>query len=314
MRIHKKLVFSMVRNRLVLLHEEGFDYDGPIAECKGDDTAKQSEQQQAAFNQNLMNIFNQQLGKQNQMMDFIRGKLQPMIDNPTGYSDDALAAMRTGATEGIANQYADAQRAVQSKMATRGGDAAELPSGVNDQILSSLAGGQASDTANAQNSITMANENLKQQNYWAAINGLTGQEAMVNPLGFAGAATSGSNAVAGLSQAVTSSEQSGWLNALAGGVGGGLTAWATGGFKNPFSKGSGGCWIARAVYGEHSLTAEMIRLRLWRRASKSRSYRLMMSLYMKFGERIAERVKTSLFLQSTFAFLFEGFLRTEMGY
>lgn len=291
---------------------EGYEYDGPVAHCKGDDTAKQAEQQQAAFNANLMNIFNQQFVKQNEYRDFLAGKLKPMIDNPTGYSPEALTAMRTGATESIAGQYANAQKALQAKLATRGGDAATLPNGVNDQLLATLSEGQASDTAGAQNSITLADENLKQQNYWAAINALSGQEAMVNPLGYAGAVNSGGDTVANLANAFQNSTQSGWFNALAGGIGGGLTSWATGGFKNPFGKG--GCWIARAVYGEDSLTAEMIRVRLWNRASKSTPYRLLMSLYMKFGERIAKRVKTSPTLQSSFGFLFERFLQMETGY
>ena len=247
MRIYTKTVsmWDESRQRYVTdeAESEWYEYEGPVALCKGDDTAKAAEQQQMNFNSQLMAIFQQQFAKQSAVLDFLKGKLQPMIDKPTGYSPEALTTMRTSATDTLSDAYQNAQRALQNKEFTQGGR--DLPSGINDQIDAALLTAEAKDKANAQNTITLNDENLKQSNYWNAMNVLSGNVAsQFNPLGYAGAATSGSNAVAGLSQAVTNSQQTG-LGALFGGLAGGVfgAAGQAGGFGKLF------CWIAARLYG-----------------------------------------------------------------
>jgi len=79
---------------------------------------------------------------------------------------------------------------------------------VNDQQTAALLTAEAADKGNAQNTITLNDANLKNTNYWNAMNVLSGNVAsQFNPLGYANSATSGSNAVAGLSQAYTQSQQ-----------------------------------------------------------------------------------------------------------
>lgn len=214
------------------------EYGGEFALCKGDDTAKAAEQQQASFNSQLMSIFNQQFSKQSAILDFLKGKLEPMIDNPTGYSPEALTAMRTSADETLSDQYQHAQQALQNKEFTQG--SRDLPSGVNDELDEALLNAEAKDKSNAQNTITLNDENLKQSNYWNALNVLSGQVAsQFNPLGYAGAATSGSNAVAGLSNAYTQSQGPG-LASILGGVAGGVfgAAGEAGGFGKLFGGGT----------------------------------------------------------------------------
>ena len=191
-------------------------YSGLWADLKGDDTAKQAEIQHAAFNQQMMGIFSQQFAKQSAILEFIKGKMEPMLDNPTGFSPAAEAAMRTSATDAISQQYDNATKAIQTRQFAQG--SRDLPSGVNDQLMASLAQSQAADTAAAQNNITMQNEFLKQQNYWDALNALNGVSAQVNPLGYASSVNAGSNSVANLSQAYTASQNSGLLGGVLGGV------------------------------------------------------------------------------------------------
>ena len=206
-----------------------YNDDAPVARLKGDSTAKAAEQQQAAFNAQLMSIFQQQFGRQSAIFDYLKGKMQPMIDNPTGYSPEALAAMRTSATDQLSNGYQNAQKALQTREFADGGR--DLPSGVNAQLDSSLLTAEAADKSNAQNNITLANENLKQQNYWNALNVLNGVAVQENPLGYANSATAGSGAVANLSNAFTASQGPGWGSIL-GGVAGGVlgAAGQAGGF------------------------------------------------------------------------------------
>ena len=221
--VYTKVVIDT--NTGAILESEGYEYDGPVAECKGDATARQSEQDQAAFNKTLMSTFQSQLAKQGQITDLITKTLTPQLLNPTGYSPEALTALRTSASDTNSGQYQNAQKALNDQLAARGG-ASALPSGVDAQLRASLAGAGAQQESQSQNEITLQNENAKMTNLWNAIDALSGNAQVLNPIGYAGGATSGSGAVANLSQAYTQSKQSqllGALGSLAGGAGTGIT-------------------------------------------------------------------------------------------
>jgi hypothetical protein len=232
--IHLKSTYDM-DGRLLHFVADVEDYSGPWAFAKkGDETAKAAEQQQLAFSKQLVDIFGKQFAQQSGIFNFLKGKLQPMIDNPTGYSPEALAAMRTSSTENITAQTDNAQRALQAQQFALGGR--DLPSGVNEMQFGGLKAMEAGKIADTQNQITLANENLKQQNYWNAMNALNGQEAMLNPLGYAGTANQGFGNVADLSQAVTAANGPGIGGILGGVVGGATSGFFTGGFNKLFGK------------------------------------------------------------------------------
>jgi hypothetical protein len=201
---------------------DAYEYDGPVALCKGDATAEAAEKQQAAFNTQLMGIFTKQFGQQQDVLKYLQGKMQPMIDNPTGFSADAEAAMRTGASEQVAGSYQNATKAIANQRAQRGD--AGLPSGVDAQIDAQVGMAAASDSAKAQNDITLQDEQLKQGNYWNAINVLNGVGAQYNPQSYASLYGQGASNVANLSQAVTQSKQSQLMGVLGGVVGGAASA------------------------------------------------------------------------------------------
>jgi hypothetical protein len=186
----------------------------------GDQTAKAAEATTADFQKQLMNVFTQQYGQQSSILDYLKNTLEPGITNPQGYGDQALAAMRTGATDTISNQYQNAQKALQARQFSTGGE--NLPSGVNEMQSGALAQGQASDTATAQNNITTADAQLKNQNYWNSINALNGVAAAYNPNGTASNANGAGSTVAGLSNAVSTSQAVGMspINSLLGAAGG----------------------------------------------------------------------------------------------
>lgn len=266
---------------LVVDQYEGFEYGGPLAECKGDSVAKQQEQNQLNFNNQLMSIFQQQYGKQAAVLDFLKGKLQPMIENPTGYDPATLAAMRTSATDNLSTSYNNASKALQGRQFITGRD---LPSGVQAQQSAQLATAEASDKANAQNTITMNDANLKNTNYWNAMNVLSGNVAsQFNPLGYANSATSGANAVANLSQAVTASQQSGLLGTLGGIAGGVLGSATTNGWSKLF------CWIAAKIFGGwDDIRTRIVRSYLLNSFGKTWYGRPIIALYARFGERASK--------------------------
>jgi hypothetical protein len=189
------------------------------------------------FDQQLTQIFTQQYATQKGQLAYLQSKMQPMIDNPTGYSAQQLAALRTSATDTNAQQYQNAQAALNNQVSqASGGSKLAGVSGAVTESTAALLNAEAQQQSQSQNQITEANANLQQQNYWMAINALNGVAAQENPLGYSSAATSGSGAVAGLSQAVTAANQSqllGALGGIAGGVGSALGgAWAGGLFPS----------------------------------------------------------------------------------
>jgi hypothetical protein len=251
MRIYTKIIsqWDEQLQRYVTVESEWFDYAGEVALCKGDNTDKQAEQasleneqQQNAFSAQLMDVFKAQYGQQQGVLNYLQGKMQPMIDNPTGYGDKALTAMRTSSDDQISNQYQNAQKTLQSNSFAMGGR--DLPSGVDSQLAASLLNGEAQDKAGAQNQITMADENLKQSNYWNAVNTLNGVGTEYNPQSYAGASTGASGAssgaagaVASTSQANTAASNSGFLSKLAGGFGSALGSGLAGGLTGGLGTG-----------------------------------------------------------------------------
>jgi hypothetical protein len=227
-KVTTKIVWDMMTGSV--LEHHWFDYAGTVALCKGDDTVKAQEQlnykqsqQQLDFNSQMMDLFKTQFAKQDAISQYLQGTLKPMIDNPQGYSPTALSSMKAQATDTLTNQYENVRKAAQTQQFARGGS--DLPSGVDAQVNAGILQGQASDTAGALNGINLQNENLKQANFWNAISGLTGQQSLINPLGYAGAANQGSGTVASLgnsgaslSQAYTASQNSGLLGTVLGGA------------------------------------------------------------------------------------------------
>jgi hypothetical protein len=226
-----------------------YEYTGPVALFKGDSTAKDAEVQQNQFDSQLMNIFQQQYATQKSQLDYLTSKMQPMINNPTGYSDSDLTAMRTSATDTDSAAYQNAQKSLNATMAANG-DTAALPSGVSGQLDAALTNQEAAQKSSDQNAITVQNANLKQSNYWNAINTLNGVSASQNPLGYASSATSGTNAVASVGNTVNAANQSQLLGAL-GGVASGVGSALGGALIH--------CWVAASFWGWTSRKTWLVR-------------------------------------------------------
>jgi hypothetical protein len=272
-----KIVYDFDGN---VLEHDWYDYIGPVAFCKGDSVAKAQESSQAAFNTQLQSTFATQFSAQQKVLTYLQGKLQPMIDKPTGYDAATLTAMRTSSTDQTSAAYQNAQKTLQNR-ATQMNGGSDLPSGTQDQLQAALLQSEASDKASGQNAITVQNANLANSNYWNSVNALGGQAATMNPLGYAGAATSGSGAVAGLSQAYTASQGPGvmgLLGSLAGGAGTALS-----GSKLMT------CWIAAKVFGESFYGPGTVLVRDWLTTHLADSWygRMILRLYSQYGRQLS---------------------------
>ena len=295
MRVHILLEYRWDGSKYVLVHEDGYEYTGPVCLCKGDSTAQDAEKSQAAFNTTMQGIMQQQFASSQQTLNFMKGKLDPMINNPKGMSDDALAAARTSATDQNSAAYQNAGRTMQNNQALKSGD---LPSGVNAQIAGSLASEEAANQAGSQNAITLQNEQLKQSNYWNSMNALNGVAAQNNPTGMAGAANQGAGAVANLSEANTKAAGPG-IGQILGQVVGNVAQ--AGGMALM-------CWIAAACfnedfYGPKTLTVRNYLLNTWNNEHWYAPFVLRM--YAKFGLYISTKPTLVRLLKP----LFDGALR-----
>jgi len=208
----------------------------PISGGKGDDTAKSTEESQAAFTNTLQQAFKANNATQQGQLNFLNDSLKSAIENPQGYSPETLAAMRTQATEAAAQNNKNVMQAVNEKNATQaGGDPSALPSGVQEQIQAGVGSAVANNEANQQLGITEQNGQLQQQNFWNAIKGEQGVAELENPEGMASGSNSAAGTVSNLSQAVTQANGPGWGSILGGVVGAGIGGLA-GGFGTSLGK------------------------------------------------------------------------------
>jgi hypothetical protein len=291
MKIYTSVTYQMtdVIGEYIKVSETSFNYEGTVGLCKGDNTAKKAEQQQQEFDAKLMDIFQAQYGKQSQVFDFLKSKMSPMIDNPTGMSPDALAATRTSVTDADSVAFQNAQRALNAKMAASG--ESTLPSGVGAQLNEALLNQEAAQKSADQNTVTMQNEQLKQSNYWNAVNALNGVGAEYNPNAYASNATAGTSAVANASQAVTAAAGPGWgqiLGGVAGGVlgaaGKAASGGATGGLSAIF-----GCWIAAAIWGVLDPRTWLVRSYIHGKFAESWYGAIISKTYMKHGDWVSQQ-------------------------
>lgn len=211
MRVTTLLTIDM--NTGATLEHKWFDYAGPVAWCKVDQTAKDAEAKQAGFTNTLMNAFKTQFGAQTAITNFLTGKLTAQLNNPQGYDQSTKAALNSNAITQSATDVQNAIKATQAQAAAHGG-ATALPSGVSEQIAGQINAAGATEKSSALSQIQLSDEQLKEQHRQEAINGLLGTASEINPLGYAGSSNGGSSAVAGLSNAVSSSQQVGFWNTM----------------------------------------------------------------------------------------------------
>lgn len=192
----------------------------------------ESSQQQLQFNNQLMALFTKQYNTQQSTLQYLQGQLKPIIEQSEagqGMSTAALNAMRTSATDALSSEYRNAQQALNQQEAQQMGGTNILPSGTRAQLDAALLNSEAEAKAGTQNQITEYNQNLATSNLWNAFNVYQGNTAMMNPLGYANAATSGgstiaegSNAQSSLQNAITNANNSSFFGQFMHGVAGGL--------------------------------------------------------------------------------------------
>ena len=235
MRIHTRVVIDMASG--AVLEEEGYDYDGPVAECKGDGTAKAQLNDQ---NQLQQQAFDAQMGTLNLVKDNLKGYLSGNL----GFTPQQKSYMTSQALNQNSEKYNQAGNQVRSALAARGLSGTQTPGGgATAGILSGLYGAKASDASNAINTINLQDSQQALNNKFNAASILSGNaQTLGGSLGVFGAGANNS-----LNQYVTASNQGfgaaftkGLGGALGAGIGGAVTGGISGGLGTAMSTiGSG---------------------------------------------------------------------------
>jgi hypothetical protein len=194
MRIHTRLTYQLRDNAYILVDEEGFDYVGPVAECKGASAQQNAlAQSQTQFYNTLSQDYSTQFANQSAIQQSLTQALEPIVSagpNQFGYSQAQLNNLNSTATTGVAQSYANAKKSMQEGQAAEGGGNAYLPSGVQQQQNETLASQGANQQASELLGIQNAGYNQGYSTFESAVGQLQGVDNSLNATGFAGASNS----------------------------------------------------------------------------------------------------------------------------
>lgn len=185
----------------------------------------------------LTGNYNERFGQQTELLNNINSILTPIFEagpNQTGMSAPELAALNTGAVEGVAGEYAKAGQALRNTLAARGGGNEFLPSGARASLESGLATQAAQETARQKQAITLQNYAQGRQNWAAASAGLNALAGLENPTPYADIAGNVGQSAFGDAQQIYNAKNAKYHNALKA-LATGITDVATfgmGGFGN----------------------------------------------------------------------------------
>lgn len=186
--------------------------------CGATGAQTQLEQSQADFYSEATQQQEQVYGQDQEILGALKTAYAPILaagPNQEGFSEGETNNLNTQATEGTANDYSQASKALRESQAAQG---APLPTGEQEQQQAALAASAASTESQEKEGIT---QNSYQQGYneWqAAASGLTGVASELNPTGYSGAAT-GAGVATGNTANQIAEENNSWVNAALGAAG-----------------------------------------------------------------------------------------------
>ena len=155
-------------------------------------------QEQADFYKTLTGEYSTIFGQNQAITGALTSAFMPILQagpSQPGFSAQENTALNTQNTEGVATDYAQAQRATAQILAARGGGNTMLPSSVTSNILAQNANAAAATRAQGANNITLANYQQGYQNWNTAANVLGSTASLINPNSYSSSAsTAGTDA------------------------------------------------------------------------------------------------------------------------
>jgi hypothetical protein len=196
--------------------------------CGATQQQKQISDEENQFYQNLTKQYSTVFGQSQAITGALTSAFMPILKagpSQTGFAPGQENAMRTQATENVAQNYAQAQRATAQILAARGGGNTLLPSSVDANLLAQNTNQAAQQRAQAQNTITQANYAQGYQNWGQAAGVLGSTAGLVSPTSFAAQTTGAGGAAMQGATDIANAANSPW-NAAFGALGsiGGMAA------------------------------------------------------------------------------------------
>lgn len=258
---------------------------------KGDHSSQeQSNADQLRQQEN--NLMQQQLQMQMKQLSGVNAAVDPIIAQG-GMSPQQQASETAQMMNNLPAQFQGIQGNINQQLVSRGMTGGGM-AGSGD--VARNFGSLGAMEAGLQQQGLMGIQQQKYQQLMQAIGAKMGVAGMFgnNVGGFnsgtMGAMNAGVTAANNADQAQTS-----WLGPMMGALGSLGGAAITGGFG-----GSKPCWIARAVYGENDPRWVVFRDKFIARSEDSYVTRILLGLYIIFGEPVAELVKRSSLLKKMF--------------
>ncbi|VVB52820.1 Uncharacterised protein [uncultured archaeon] len=164
--------------------------------------------------------YGQRFGEQSGVLSSLRSMFMPIAQagpDQQGFGANELAALSTGAREGVAANYSKASLALNNTLAARGGGSEMLPTGARAALTGSLASAAAAESSKQQQNITLANYAQGRQNWTQATAGLEALGRDYNPTAY-GAQASSANEASFKMQSEISQEKNQMMSDIVGGA------------------------------------------------------------------------------------------------
>jgi hypothetical protein len=195
----------------------------------------------------LNNNYSTAFGQDQAITGALTSAFQPILaagPSQTGMSPSQENALRTQADEGVATNYAQAQKTTAQLAAAQGGGDTVIPSSTT--TMAEDANANAAAAARSQGNLAITNENydLGRQNYAGAVSALSGLSNTLNPNAYASSASTAGGDAATSANQIAQQSNSVW-NAAIGALGslggsalsGGLSMLGSGGSSLPNGMG-----------------------------------------------------------------------------
>jgi hypothetical protein len=224
MRINTKIVLDWDLN---VLERESYEYNGPVAKCKGSDSASTVRDKEMAMQQ-------QAFDSQQKQLTMLNTKLSPYLSGTNGFSPQAMSGMTSQFLNSNNSTYNQAGQQVREALGARGNTGANPVGGDYGKGLSTLLGARAGSQSQGILGLQTQNAMQGQSNMFNAANILSGNAATQTGT----QAVSGNAMSNALNQYMTSMNSgfgASFGKAFGSGLGTGMSAGVTGGIGTAMS-------------------------------------------------------------------------------
>jgi len=233
-RVHYRTVICIATGEI--LEDHFYEYSGPVAECKVTDAEKAAQAQSRQESVYLQTMMQTQFGEQQDLLkNVLLPQLTQMANNPEGFGAKALSAMQSQLINTVGSQVSSQEKSIQNQFSTE--NLAGLGSGVQEAIQANLGASAAGAEATGLQNISIANEQLKNQQQEFGLGGLASATQLLGQAPQAAGLGLGANNQNFNQSLQIANQGSLWQNLLGGVVGAGLN-FASGGVSGLAQGGS----------------------------------------------------------------------------